>query len=196
MNYDVKQWIEEINALRQQVAQAQSDRDLAVDSAARWSQLYNREAEQRRADAKLAQQTIDKLKAEIDQLKADFAAQLDEVADMSASSPELQQLQSVEALKQKLVEVLLERDRLAEALKAERETHAQTRQSLTTALGDTIDLLTKQRDTSSDEFPSTPVKPDRPQPDKLPGSSNPAHLPSVKNPSLQLPPTRPAPPRL
>ncbi|MFB2919398.1 MULTISPECIES: hypothetical protein [Aerosakkonema] len=196
MNYDVKQWIEEINGLRQQVAQAQSDRDLAVDSAARWSQLFNTEAEQRRADAKLAQQTIDKLKAEIDQFKADFAAKLDEVADISASSPELQQLQSVEALKQKLVEVLLERDRLAEALKAEREAHAQTRQSLTTALGDTIDLLTKQRDSDRAEFNATPVKQDGPQPEKLPGSSHPAHLPSFKNPSLQLPPTRPAPPRL
>ena len=39
-----------------------------------------------------------------------------------------------------------ERDRLLQALKTEQENHAQTRNSLTTALGDAIDGLTRERD--------------------------------------------------
>jgi len=46
-------------------------------------------------------------------------------------------------LKERLVAVLAERDRLAQALEAEQANHAQTRKSLTTALGDAIDMLSK-----------------------------------------------------
>lgn len=197
MNNDVKQWIGEIQALRQQVAEAQSDRDAALDSAAHWSQLYNTEAQQRRADAKLSQQMIETLKAQIEQLKADIAGKLDGATDVSATAQGVEQLQSIAQLKQKLVEVLIERDRLAQALIAEREAHTHTRQSLTTALGDTVDLLAKQRSTSPDELKQTPGKATKPDPAKLPEPPNqPAQLPSFKNPLLQLPPTRPAPPRL
>ncbi|MCL1468971.1 hypothetical protein [Argonema galeatum] len=192
MNNDVKQWIGEIQALRQQVAEAQSDRDAALDSAAHWSQLYNTEAQQRRAEAKVSQQMIETLKAEIQQLKADIVAKLNEAKDVSASVQGTEQLQSIGELKQKLLEVLIERDRTAIALKAEREAHDRTRQSLTTALGDTIDLLAKHRGTNPDELKATP--PGREAINRA--STDRANLPeSPKNPSLQLPPTRPAPPR-
>lgn len=190
MTNEVSLWIAEIKALREQLAEAHRDRDTALDSAAHWSQLYNREAEQRRAETKASQQMIEALKAEIQQLKADFASQTDDDVDGSAAVAELENLPTVEELKQKLIRAMKERDRLLQALTAEQASHARTRQSLTTALGDTIDLIAKHRDSDTVEVEATPAKVTKPQPVK------PADLPSFsKSPSLQLPPTRPAPPR-
>jgi hypothetical protein len=55
------------------------------------------------------------------------------------------QLQTLEELQAKLKEVLVERDRLMDALKIEQANHAQTRKSLTAVIGDTIDQLAKER---------------------------------------------------
>ncbi len=51
----------------------------------------------------------------------------------------------MEDLQAKLITAIKERDRLFQALKTEQENHAQTRNSLTTALGDAIDSLTRER---------------------------------------------------
>ena len=72
MSQDVSQWIAEIQAMREQVAEALRDRDTALETATKWSELYNREAEQRRTEARLSQEMIESLKAEIQQLKAGF----------------------------------------------------------------------------------------------------------------------------
>ena len=195
MSNEVSQWIAEIKALREQLAEAHRDRDAALDSVAHWSQLYNREAEQRRAEAKALQQEIELLKGEIERLKADFSSQADNTIDGSANSTEIEQLQTVEECKQKLIEISIERDRLLQALKAEQASHAKTRQNLTTALGDTIDLITKHKGIEAVEAEVIPAKATKPEPRKLPQPPQ-APLPSVsKSPSLQLPPTRPAPPR-
>ncbi|MFB2898329.1 hypothetical protein ACE1CI_35885 [Aerosakkonemataceae cyanobacterium BLCC-F50] len=198
MSQDISQWIAEIQALREQVAQAQRDRDTALETATKWSELYNTEAEQRRKEAKLSQEMIEALKAEIQQLKAGISLKTDDSLDVAAISQEVEQLQTLTQLQQKLIEVTIEREQLIKALKAEQENHVNTRQSLTTALSDMVDLLTKHSGSDTGETTPKPKSEEKqPEPAKLPESTKqPVELPiKAKSPSLQLPPTRPAPPR-
>lgn len=197
MSQDISQWIAEIQALREQVAQAQRDRDTALETATKWSELYNTEAEQRRKEAKLSQEMIESLKTEIQQLKAGITLKTDDSLDVAAISQEVEQLQTVTLLQQKLIEVTIEREQLIKALKAEQENHVNTRQSLTTALSDMVDLLTKHSGSDGETAPKPKSEEKQPEPTKLPESTKkPIQLPiKAKSPSLQLPPTRPAPPR-
>lgn len=144
MSQDVTQWLAEIQDLKQKLAQAQTEREQAYSSAANWRRLYETEAQQRRTEANLARQTVDALKLEIQQLRGDPVAGSKRAA-LSAIEAEVEQLQSPSALRQKLIEALSDRDRLIQALKTEQANHAQTRKSLTTALGDAIDLLSKEQ---------------------------------------------------
>ncbi len=140
-----KQWLAEIKALKQQLTQQQLERDSAWSSSQKWRQLYNTEAEQRRTDAHLFQQAIASLKAEIHKLKGIEGGTLGDGKATTAIQQEIQQIESVEELQAKLIAVTKERDRLLQALKTEQESHAQTRKSLTTALGDAIDSLARER---------------------------------------------------
>ncbi|MEQ9482826.1 hypothetical protein [Coleofasciculus sp. F4-SAH-05] len=149
MSNDVRQWLAEIKELKQQLADSIRDRDAANESAANWRRLYNTEAQQRRTEARLAQQQLDALTLEVQQLqqeKAQLKAQDPDAT--SAIEQEVAKLQTIEQLQQKLIEVMMERDRLINALKIEQANHAQTRNSLTAVIGDTIDQLTKQRGTA------------------------------------------------
>lgn len=156
MTEDVRQWLAQIKALQQQLSQVQQQRDEADASAANWCRLYETEAQQRRTDAHLARQTIEQLQAQIQQLQ-DGATPVGNQRVISPSESdiesEVEQLETGMQLKQKLVEVLLERDlatkevvRLQQALKVEQENHTQTRKSLTSALGDAIDRLNRERE--------------------------------------------------
>ena len=146
MSNDVTQWLAQIKALKQQLADSVSDRDAAYESADKWRQLYTNEAQQRRTEARLAQEQIETLKAQIQQLQGDSSRlKADDPEAASAIEQEVAQLQTLEELKAKLKEVLAERDRLMDALKIEQANHAQTRKSLTAVIGDTIDQLTKER---------------------------------------------------
>lgn len=146
MSNEVTQWLAQIKALKQQLADSVSDRDAAYESAANWRQLYTNEAQQRRTEARLAQEQIESLKAQIQQLQGDSSRlKADDPEAASAIEQEVAQLQTLEELKAKLKEVLAERDRLMDALKIEQTNHAQTRKSLTAVIGDTIDQLTKER---------------------------------------------------
>jgi hypothetical protein len=140
-----QQWLAEIQALKQKLVEQQRDRDTAWESAQKWRRLYNTEAEQRRTDANLAQQAIACLKAEIHQLKGLESGILVDGKATTEVQQSIQQIQSVEDLQAKLIAVMKERDRLLQALKTEQENHAQTRNNLTTALGDAIDSLTRER---------------------------------------------------
>lgn len=140
-----QKWLAEIQALKQQLAEQQRDRDAAWESAEKWRKLYNTEAEQRRTDAHLSQQAIASLKAEIHKLKGIEGGVLVDGKTTTAIQQEVQQIQSVQELQAKLIAVTKERDRLLQALKTEQDNHAQTRKSLTTALGDAIDSLAKER---------------------------------------------------
>lgn len=146
MSNDVTQWLAQIKALKQQLADSVSDRDAAYESADNWRQLYTNEAQQRRTEARLAQQQIETLKAQIQQLQGDSSRlKADDPEAQSAIDQEVEQLQTFEELKAKLKEILAERDRLMDALKTEQANHAQTRKSLTAVIGDTIDQLNKER---------------------------------------------------
>ncbi|QLE59398.1 hypothetical protein FD725_15240 [Nostoc sp. TCL26-01] len=140
-----QQWLAEIQTLKQQLVEQQQERDTAWESAEKWRKLYNTEAQQRRTDADLFRQTITSLKAEIQKLKGIDGEILPESQDPTVIQQEVAQLQSVEELQAKLTALIPECDRLRQSLKTEQENHAQTRKSLTTALGDAIDSLARER---------------------------------------------------
>lgn len=190
MTQDIRQWLNEIKALQQQLTEVVRDREAALESAAQWRQLYNTEAQQRRAEAKLNQQTIAALQAQIQKLQSFSSSIADENKAVTALNQEIEQLQSLEEVKAKLIEVLLERDRareeinnLASALKTEQLHHAETRKSLTSALGDAVDLLAKEQNARQVEvdFVSDPNNPNY---------SASGELPASKNPLIQLPPLK------
>lgn len=139
------QWLNEIQSLRDQVAAIERDRDAAWESAQKWRKLYNTEAEQRRTDTQLSQQAIASLKADLQKLQGLDTGALPDATAVTAIQQEIAQLESVEELKSKLLTVIQERDRLLQALKTEQDNHAQTRNNLTTALGDAIDGWTRER---------------------------------------------------
>jgi hypothetical protein len=87
---------------------------------------------------------MDGLKAELQRLQTKPAIEPD-ASTQAILQRELAGLKTPEQLRQKLVGLVMERDRLASALEAEQVSHAHTRHSLTTALGDTVDLLTQER---------------------------------------------------
>lgn len=160
MSQEVTKWLAEIKALQQQLATTQKDRDAADTSAANWRKLYETEAQQRRTEVALTQQKLAALTAELEQFKGEAEPEPELQAPAAQGSTqtaldiraELSGLQTPAELQQKLALVLLERNQLqakvealTQALKAEQAEHAHTRKTLTTALGDTVDLLTKER---------------------------------------------------
>lgn len=140
-----QQWLTEIKELKQQIAERDAERFAGWESAEKWRKLYNIEAEQRRTDANLFQQTIAALKAEIQKLHGIEEALLTDGNTDLVILQEIEPLKSVDELKAKLIGVMKERAILLQALKTEQTSHAQTRKSLTTALGDAIDSLTRER---------------------------------------------------
>jgi len=144
MTQDITQWLDEIKDLKQKLAEAYKERDSAYTSAANWRKLYETEAQQRRLDATNAQALIDDLKAALQQLQTKPAIEQTE-ATQATLQREFAGLQTPEQLRQKLLELVTERDRLATALATEQANHAHTRRTLTTALGDTVDMLTQER---------------------------------------------------
>jgi hypothetical protein len=140
-----QQWLGEIQGLKQQLTEQKLDLEAAWESAQKWRKLYNTEAEQRRTDARLFQQEIASLKVAIHKLQGIEAATLADGKATAAIQAEVKQIQSLEELQTKLIAVIKERDRLLQAFKTEQESHAQTRKSLTTALGDAIDGLARER---------------------------------------------------
>jgi len=139
---------EHIKILQQQLLQAEQERDRALENAANWHKLYETEARQRRTEAELAQQTIAELKAKIQELQGhlpDDSPIAGEAISDDAIAPLVEELQIPAELKHKLLDALGDRDRLVLALQAEKEQHARTKQSLTSALVDAIEQLNKNR---------------------------------------------------
>jgi chromosome segregation ATPase len=145
MSQNVTQWLDEIKALKRQLADAQREREEAYASAINWQQRYDTEAQQRRVEVTQAKQTIATLQQELQKLKglplAQFAADPD-VADIQAK---VAAISNEVELRAYLIQALVECDRLNQALETEQTNHSQTRKSLTTALGDAIDALAKTK---------------------------------------------------
>lgn len=148
MSNEITQWLAQIKELKQQLAETQRDRNEAYASADNWRQLYNTEAQQRRTETKLAQRQVESIKSELRHLQGETPTkQVNEAEADQAIEQELANLETTDELKIKLKEVIIERDRLIEALKTEQANHTQTRKSLTAVIGDTIGQLAKERGT-------------------------------------------------
>lgn len=147
MTEDVQQWLGEIKHLQQKLEAAHKERDQAFTSAANWRSLYETEAQQRRTETALSQRAVAELKAAAQKVHAisPLAEPLMEVPP--AIQAQVDSLKTLDQLRQKLTTVLIECDRLTQALNTERTHHEQTRKALTSALGDTVEMLTKERAT-------------------------------------------------
>jgi chromosome segregation ATPase len=144
MSEEIVQWLTEIRALREELAQCKGERDSAYQSSAHWRELYSTEAQQRRVEVRLARETLNQCKMEIRQLKTTGLLGSSATADAQAAmEAEVAALQTMEQLREKLVSVMQERDRAVAALKAEQEEHQRTRDNLTVAIGDAIEQLAR-----------------------------------------------------
>ncbi|MBE7381423.1 MAG: hypothetical protein F6J95_008445 [Leptolyngbya sp. SIO1E4] len=139
MTQDITRWLTEIRTLQQQLATIRQERDQAYKSAANWRQLYDAEAKQRRDEVEQLKLTISTLRTELSALRAQ---QTDISVPAVGQLPDTKaDLNTVEGLRTQLVTVLQQCDRLQKSLKAEQADHAETRKTLTTALGEAIDAL-------------------------------------------------------
>jgi DNA repair exonuclease SbcCD ATPase subunit len=186
MTEDVQQWLAEIKSLQQKLVKTQQERDEAYASAAKWRSLYETEAKQRRTDANLMKQAIATLQAEVEQLQQPSAPPAESTAEsVSEIQQQVAQLSSTQELQEQLTAALIDRDRyvrevdrLTQVIKIEQAEHTKTRKNLTTALGDTVDMLTKER--SGRTGTDVPIR----NPDKY---SDANATGDSKNPSLELP---------
>lgn len=148
---DVRQWLGEIKNLQQKLEQARKERDEAFASASNWRSLYEAEAQQRRTEANLHRQALESMNS--DGFRgSDFPAERD-APENPARQSTLQdwaaRFQTVDELRNEVMRLLVACDRLEQQLRAEREHHTRTRQELTTALGDAMDLLGKTKGEST-----------------------------------------------
>jgi DNA repair exonuclease SbcCD ATPase subunit len=186
MTEDVRQWLAEIKSLQQKLVKAQQERDEAYASAAKWRSLYETEAKQRRTDTNLMKQAIATLQAEIEQLQQPSVLPTESnTENLSEIEQQVAQLSSTEELQEQLTAALIDRDRygrevdrLNQVIKTEQAEHTKTRKNLTTALGDTVDMLTKER--SGRTGTDSPIF----NPDKY---NDATAIDDSKNPLLQLP---------
>ncbi|NJL86494.1 MAG: hypothetical protein HC886_11780 [Leptolyngbyaceae cyanobacterium SM1_1_3] len=141
MTGDVTQWLAEIRNLQRQLADTLKERDAAYKSAANWRQLYETEASQRRSTVEQIQENNRALQQELTRIKQQPA--LSHPQNAANLEQSIRQIEDPEDLRQQLIAALAQCDRLRQALETEQNEHTQTRQSLTLALGDAIDTLSK-----------------------------------------------------
>ncbi len=145
MTQDVQQWLGEIKHLQQKLEEAHQERDEAFASAANWRSLYETEAQQRRTETALSQRAMVELKAAAQKLQASSPSIASSAGVPTAIQAQVDSLETLDDLRQKLITVLIECDRLTQSLSLERANHEKTRKALTSALGDTVDMLAKER---------------------------------------------------
>jgi chromosome segregation ATPase len=143
MTQNVTQWLDEIKSLKQQLADAQREREDAYASAINWQQRYETEAQQRRVETNQAKQAIATLQQKIQQLRGSGFVELEADANLEGIQANVNALQTEVELRAHLIQALVECEHLKKALEQEQTDHIQTRKSLTTALGDAIDALAK-----------------------------------------------------
>lgn len=126
--------------LAHQLQTAHQARDQAQARARRWQRLYETEAEQRRQDAKTADQTIYDLRREIQQLcqVSPPTPQPPSSRAGGAASPPATQTHIPADLQNYIDSLVLERDQLKQSLTEEENNHAKTRENLINALGDAL----------------------------------------------------------
>lgn len=127
MTQDISHWLTEIRTLQRQLADVRKERDQAFASAANWRRLYETEARQRRHEVEnwRSQRHQDQSQPPQSQPSQLAAHPPSEAAPMQAQ----------------LTAALERCQELMGRLEAERQAHAHTRQTLTTALGEAFDTL-------------------------------------------------------
>lgn len=142
MSENVSQWLAEIQSLQQQIAELKKERSQAYTSVDNWRNAYDAEAQQRRRDTEMYRTKINRL----EQTLADLQTASQDSGGVSAAElAKIQSSQSVEQLQEELIAAKRECDRLKTQLQTEQADHLNTRESLTAALGDAVDLLSKER---------------------------------------------------
>ncbi len=130
---------------------AQQERDQAQASAKRWRRLYETEAQQRQQEAQIAEQTIQSLRAEIQQL-CQFSSG-PQVSLPPSGQGAVVMSNSVPHLHNQLADLVAERDQLLQALEQEQNNHAKTRENLISALGDALDAQKPQQSSALSSSP-------------------------------------------
>lgn len=146
MSQDVTQWVAEVRSLQRQVSELQRSRDQAYASADNLRQMYEAEAQQRRRDNASYSQKIEQLQlalADSQSPSAAYSNQLTAAIDEVQTSPASRD--SVTPLQAQLMSAIKQCEELKAQLEAEQNEHKRTRESLTAALGDAVDLLAKER---------------------------------------------------
>lgn len=134
MTQDISHWLTEIRTLQRQLADVRKERDQAFASAANWRRLYETEARQRRHQ-------VENWRSQHHQAQSQ---PLPSQPSQLAAHPSIPEAGPVQAQ----LNAALERcQELASRLEAERQAHAHTRQTLTTALGEAFDTL-KSKETA------------------------------------------------
>jgi uncharacterized protein with von Willebrand factor type A (vWA) domain len=148
---DVVKWLTEIQSLQRQVAELKQERDLAYTSADNLRSLYDTEAQQRQRDTLTAQSTINRLQKTLEALQSpQFQSPQTGPSELNSSGmssiqSSIYNNRSVEQLQTQLIAAKQQCEQLQAMLTAEQADHAKTRENLTAALGDAVDLLAKER---------------------------------------------------
>jgi len=146
MDQNVTQWLAEIQSLQRQIGELQKERAQAYASVENWRKLYESEAQQRRRESENGNRKIRRLQQAIADLQTPATELVEgEDAKYSAALSAVQSIQSVEQLRSQLVSAKQLNESLKARLVSEQEAHEATRESLTAALSDTVDLLAKER---------------------------------------------------
>ena len=140
---DFSQWIQEIQALKQQVADLKRDRDAAYRASDKWQQHYTQETQQHRKNVEALQKNIAQLG---EQLAAGTIVNLPDGVELAIapSAPDAEEMNLQTAIEQN-GRLKLQLKQAIAALEKERQDHEATRLNLTTALGDAIEVLGQGR---------------------------------------------------
>lgn len=139
MKQDVSYWLAEVKTLQQQLSVMQQERDAAFQEAAQWRDRYHDETQLRQQKTSLLQDQIRQLEA------AQAALQKTDPSDIAPEIMEsLADMTDPAELQEYVHEIAQERNRLRHELETERKSHQATREELSLALGDAIDLLTQR----------------------------------------------------
>lgn len=139
MKQDISDWLNEVKSLQQQLSIMQQERDAAFQEAAQWRDRFHDETQLRQKKISLLQDQIRQLEA------AQAALQSTDPSDIGTEVIEsLAGMTDPAELQQYVHEIAQERNALRRELETERKAHQATREELSLALGDAIDLLTQR----------------------------------------------------
>ena len=107
MTKDITPWFNEIKALQQKIVELQIELNATENTASKWRQLYNTEAQQRRNETQQSQEHIDHLKTKVQELQKGFSSVKDDgYESLTTIEKQIEDLQTLDECKAKIIEVL------------------------------------------------------------------------------------------